>query len=211
MKTSEKEGVSDRPPTPVTCPDARHRRSATAVDVSSAQLDAVQTSLDTRAAPTPLPRPRCRALRYCDRGRHRWQLRRSRRRSRSPGQPRRGDGGDRSGDQCDRHVGGIGLPVVAGASRRSSSASSGPLRTYAGSRFLPVPFRLARVARSTWVSAMWRRRRLLPGLAVRERVAPKRLRRASAPRSRALAAPGRRRARSPPGRRSARAGGRRTR
>ena len=28
MKTSQKEGVSDRPPTPVTCPGMRHRSSA---------------------------------------------------------------------------------------------------------------------------------------------------------------------------------------
>jgi hypothetical protein len=55
MKTSEKEGVNDRPPTATTCPDVRHRSSAAAVDVGSAHLDAVQAGSDTRAAPTPLP------------------------------------------------------------------------------------------------------------------------------------------------------------
>ena len=59
MKTSQKEDVSDRPPTPVTCPDVRHRSSTAAVDVGSAQIHAVHTSSDTRAAPIPLPRPRC--------------------------------------------------------------------------------------------------------------------------------------------------------
>jgi hypothetical protein len=55
MKTSEKEGVSDRPPTPMTCLNSRHRSSAAAVDVGSAHFDAVQVSSDTRAAPIPLP------------------------------------------------------------------------------------------------------------------------------------------------------------
>ena len=57
MKTSEKEGVSDRPPTPVTCSNMKHRSSTATVDVSSAQLHAVQAGSDTRVAPDPLPRP----------------------------------------------------------------------------------------------------------------------------------------------------------
>jgi hypothetical protein len=57
MKTSEKEGVSDRPSTPVTCPNTRHRSSAAHVDVGSAHLDAVRSGSDTPAAPTPLPPP----------------------------------------------------------------------------------------------------------------------------------------------------------
>jgi len=62
MKISEKEGVSDRPPTHMSCPDTRHRCSTATVGVSSAQKDAVQTGSDTRAAPNPLPRPRCRGI-----------------------------------------------------------------------------------------------------------------------------------------------------
>ena len=57
MKRSENGCVSDRPTIPMTCRDTRHRSSAAAVGGSSAQSDAVQTSSDTRAAPTPLPRP----------------------------------------------------------------------------------------------------------------------------------------------------------
>ena len=56
MKTSQKEGVSDRPPTPLTCPDMRHRSSTPTVGVSSAHLDAAQAASDTRVAPIPLPR-----------------------------------------------------------------------------------------------------------------------------------------------------------
>lgn len=55
MKTSEKEGVSDRPPTPTTCPNTRRRSSAGALGVSSAHLDAVQSNSGTRAAPILLP------------------------------------------------------------------------------------------------------------------------------------------------------------
>jgi hypothetical protein len=55
MKTSQKEGVSDRPPTPMSCAGLRRRSSTAAVDVSSAHLDAVQAGSDTRAAPVPLP------------------------------------------------------------------------------------------------------------------------------------------------------------
>ena len=58
MKTSHKEGVSERPPTPISCPNMRHRSSAATVDISSPQSDAVQAGSDTRAAPTPLPRRR---------------------------------------------------------------------------------------------------------------------------------------------------------
>ena len=54
--------------TPVTCPNTRHRSSTPAVDVRSAQFDAVQACSDTRAAPILLPRPQCRALRTCHRG-----------------------------------------------------------------------------------------------------------------------------------------------
>ena len=72
MKTSQKEGVSDRPPTPMTCPDTRHRSSAAAVDVSSAQTDAIQAGSDTRAAPIPLPPPMPR-IAYCHRGRRRYR------------------------------------------------------------------------------------------------------------------------------------------
>ena len=57
MKTSQKEGVSDRPPTPMTCPDTRHRSYAATIRVSSTHMGAVQAGSDTRAAPTPLPRP----------------------------------------------------------------------------------------------------------------------------------------------------------
>ena len=55
MKTSQKEGVSDRPPTLVTCPDMRHRSSAATVGISSTQLAAIQAGSDTRVAPNPLP------------------------------------------------------------------------------------------------------------------------------------------------------------
>jgi hypothetical protein len=41
----------------ITCPDTRHRSSAGAVGISSAPLDVLQAGSDTRAAPTPLPRP----------------------------------------------------------------------------------------------------------------------------------------------------------
>jgi hypothetical protein len=44
------------------------------VGVSSAHLDAVQAGLDTRAAPNPLPRRRCHALRICHRGRRRTRV-----------------------------------------------------------------------------------------------------------------------------------------
>jgi hypothetical protein len=70
MKRSENGCVSDRPPTPMTCPDTRHRSSTGAVGVSSAQTDALQTGSDTRAAPIPLPHRR-RALRHCRGGRPR--------------------------------------------------------------------------------------------------------------------------------------------
>lgn len=55
MKTFQKDGVRDRPPTPMTCPDMRHHSSAATVSASSTQMDAVQTSSDARVAPTPLP------------------------------------------------------------------------------------------------------------------------------------------------------------
>jgi hypothetical protein len=56
MKNSEKERVSDRPTTPVTCPDVRHRSSAGAVGVSSAHTDDVQVCSDAPAALRPLRR-----------------------------------------------------------------------------------------------------------------------------------------------------------
>jgi hypothetical protein len=70
MKTSQEEGVSNRPPTPTTCPDMRRRRSTPAVGVGSAQSGSVQASSDTRVAPYLLPYRR-RALSHCHRGRRR--------------------------------------------------------------------------------------------------------------------------------------------
>ena len=61
MKTSQKEGVSDRPPTPVTCPDTRHRSSTAAVGVTFGAIGR-RTSLfghsrcSHSAPPPPMPR-----------------------------------------------------------------------------------------------------------------------------------------------------------
>ena len=43
----------------------RHRSSAATVDRSSAHFDAVQARSDTRAAPTPLPRPHAACYVIC--------------------------------------------------------------------------------------------------------------------------------------------------
>ena len=62
MKTSHKEGVSDRPPTPPTSPNVRHHSSTATVDVSSAHLDAIQAGSHTRPAPIPLPTEAARGV-----------------------------------------------------------------------------------------------------------------------------------------------------
>ena len=90
MKTSQKEGVSDRPPTPMTCPDVRHRSSAGG---GWCQFDAVGRRTDrfghspcSHSAPPPDAAPSlpCPPLSTSNRPRH-WHARSGRRNGLDPG------------------------------------------------------------------------------------------------------------------------------
>jgi hypothetical protein len=69
MKTSQNEGVSDRPPTPITCPDARRRSSARDGCCQFVANGRRSSRFGYSRWSHSAPPPRCRALRFCDRGR----------------------------------------------------------------------------------------------------------------------------------------------